>query len=266
MRSPSRCGARTCSHDRLARPRRGRAHARRPRRRRPALRARDRRRSPRPSSRRAMRCAGWCWSAWAAQQAEDALYERVGGALTARLLTSGETRLVVDLGGLELGARDAARLAFGAAARSWRHDLYRTKLGRKQKPTLERADHGRRAARAPRRNGRTRRPCSRASTSPATLVTEPANIVYPETFVARVPRGDGRARRRIRGARREGDGEARHGRPARRRPGLGPAAAAAGRCAGTAARPAPSRSSSSARASPSTPAASRSSRRSAWKR
>ena len=33
--------------------------------------------------------------------------------------------------------RDAARLAFGAAARSWRYDLYRTKLPRKQKPTLE---------------------------------------------------------------------------------------------------------------------------------
>ena len=72
-----------------------------------------------------------------ARQDEVAIYERVGGALTARLLTSGETRLVIDLAGLELSARDAARLAFGAAARSWRHDVYRTKLGRKQKPTLE---------------------------------------------------------------------------------------------------------------------------------
>ena len=31
---------------------------------------------------------------------DEAIYERVGGALTARLLTSGETRLVVDLTGL----------------------------------------------------------------------------------------------------------------------------------------------------------------------
>src|SRR3546814_20888799 len=31
---------------------------------------------------------------------DEALYERVGGAPTARLLTSGETKLVVDLTGL----------------------------------------------------------------------------------------------------------------------------------------------------------------------
>src|SRR5690349_2743355 len=63
-------------------------------------------------------------------------FERAGGALTARLLVSGETRLVVDLSGLNVSGRDAARLAFGAAARSWRYDQYRTKLPRKQQPTL----------------------------------------------------------------------------------------------------------------------------------
>jgi leucyl aminopeptidase len=68
---------------------------------------------------------------------EDALYERVGGALTARLLTSGETRLVIDLSGLALSAAQAARIGFGAAARAWRYDKYRTKLAKKQKPTLE---------------------------------------------------------------------------------------------------------------------------------
>ena len=68
---------------------------------------------------------------------DEAACEKAGGALTGRLLTSGETRLVVDLSGTDLGAGEAARLAFGAAARSWRYDLYRTKLGRKQKPTLE---------------------------------------------------------------------------------------------------------------------------------
>ena len=51
---------------------------------------------------------------------DEALYERVGGALTARLLTSGETKLVVDLSGLDLDGEAAARLAYGAAARSWR--------------------------------------------------------------------------------------------------------------------------------------------------
>jgi len=118
-------------------------------------------------------------------QAEDALYERVGGALTARLLASGETRLVVDLNGLKLSAGDAARLAYGAAARSWRYDLYRTKLGRKQKPTLEQmvivgAPDGAEAEWAHEAAVLDGLGLTRA------LVTEPANIVYPESFVARV--------------------------------------------------------------------------------
>jgi len=117
-------------------------------------------------------------------QADDALYERVGGALTARLLTSGETRAVLDLHGLTLGARDAARIGFGAAARSWRHDLYRTKLGRKQKPTLtELVIVG-----AP--GGAEKEWAHEAAVLEGlnltrNLVSEPPNIVYPESFVAR---------------------------------------------------------------------------------
>ncbi len=116
---------------------------------------------------------------------ETGLYEKAGGALTARLLTSGETRLVVDLTGLPLDARQAARLAFGAAARSWRYDVYRTKLGRKQRPTLtdvvlvgapegsaeEWAHHD---------------AVLNGLDLTRTLVTEPANIIYPETFIERV--------------------------------------------------------------------------------
>ena len=115
---------------------------------------------------------------------DEAIYERVGGALTARLLTSGETRLVVDLTGLKLDGEAAARLAFGAAARSWRYDQYRTKLGRKQKPTLEEVvvvgggdgadSHWTHYSAVLDGLDFTR-----------TLVTEPANIIYPETFIAR---------------------------------------------------------------------------------
>src|SRR3954471_14800002 len=72
-----------------------------------------------------------------ANRDETGLYERVGGTLAGRLLTSGETRLVIDVSGLGLDAEAAARIGFGAAARSWRYDVYRTKLSRKQKPTLE---------------------------------------------------------------------------------------------------------------------------------
>jgi leucyl aminopeptidase len=114
----------------------------------------------------------------------DALYEKAGGALTARLLTSGETTMVVDLTGTDLDAAAAARLAFGAAARSWRYDRYRTKLTRKQKPTLERlvvvgAPAGAKAEWVHLSAVLDGLDLTRG------LVTEPANIVYPESFVAR---------------------------------------------------------------------------------
>ncbi|HEY0325223.1 MAG TPA: leucyl aminopeptidase [Allosphingosinicella sp.] len=115
---------------------------------------------------------------------DAAIYERAGGALTARLLTSGETKLVVDVTGLDLDARAAAGLAFGVAARSWRYDKYRTKLGRKQKPTLAElvvvgAGDGIDEAWAH---------CAAVLDGldfTRTLVSEPANILYPESFVAR---------------------------------------------------------------------------------
>ena len=53
---------------------------------------------------------------------DDSLFEKVGGALVAKLLTSGETRLVIDLTGLGLDGAAAARIGLGAAARSWRGD------------------------------------------------------------------------------------------------------------------------------------------------
>jgi leucyl aminopeptidase len=118
-----------------------------------------------------------------ANRTDEALYERAGGALTARLLTSGEKKLVVDLTGSGLGGEAAARLAFGAAARAWRFDLYRTKLSAKQKPTLEEvvivgadgadAEWQRRAA------------LLDGISFTRELVSEPANILYPESFVER---------------------------------------------------------------------------------
>jgi leucyl aminopeptidase len=119
-----------------------------------------------------------------ANRDEQDLYERVGGTLAARLLISGETRLVIDLTGLELPADAAARIGFGAAARSWRYDTYRTKLGRKQKPTLEEvvivgAGEGAEAA------WKDRVALLAGLSLTRELVTEPANILYPETFVER---------------------------------------------------------------------------------
>jgi leucyl aminopeptidase len=105
--------------------------------------------------------------------------ERIGGAIAARLLLSGETTVSVDVAGV-LDGDLAANLAHGAVLRSWRFDQYRTTQKDKQKPTLtslaivgagEVTAHDRLMAIA---GGvaRTR-----------TLVTLPPNVLYPESFV-----------------------------------------------------------------------------------
>jgi leucyl aminopeptidase len=114
---------------------------------------------------------------------EPAVFERAGSALVARLLTSGETRLVVDLSGLSLTDDAAARLAFGASARAWRYDKYRTKLSKKQKPTLEEVvivGAGEGGEQWAGRNA-----LNEGLSFTRELVTEPANIIYPESFVER---------------------------------------------------------------------------------
>jgi leucyl aminopeptidase len=111
---------------------------------------------------------------------DDAAYERAGGALTARLLTSGATTTVVDLSGSEATPLAAARFAAGAAQRAWRYDVYRTKLAENAKPTLESvtivgAPDGTDAA--------SRDAVTQGLSLTRTLVTLPANICYPESFV-----------------------------------------------------------------------------------
>lgn len=111
----------------------------------------------------------------------DADLERAGGALTARLLTSGATRAAVEFVGGASG-EGAARLALGALLRGWRIDTYRTRQPEKAKPTLATvtivsADAGaawdRHAA------------VAAGVALTRELVSEPANIIYPESFVAR---------------------------------------------------------------------------------
>ncbi|AHE54168.1 leucyl aminopeptidase [Sphingomonas sanxanigenens] len=110
--------------------------------------------------------------------------EKAGGALVARLQTSGETRLVVALGGEDSDAEAAARVAFGAAQRDWRIDTYRTKLPAKQKPTLEElvvVGGGSGADEAWARLSAV----AEGLFLTRELVSEPPNIIYPESFVER---------------------------------------------------------------------------------
>ena len=119
---------------------------------------------------------------------DRATAEKVGGILVARLLTSGEKTLVVDLGGTRFDAETAAMLAFAAAARAWRHDRYRTKLKDKQRPSVEELIIiGAPDGAVDRWNTRLR-PLLAGVELTRELVAEPANIIYAESFVERVTR------------------------------------------------------------------------------
>ena len=113
-------------------------------------------------------------------------FERAGAAITAKLLISGETSAWVDLSGLAIAPSSEAVMRFsaGIALRSWRFDHYRTKLAEKQKPTLASVTivgAGTNAA----HEWVSQRAVIEGISLTRELVSEPANIIYPESFVER---------------------------------------------------------------------------------
>ena len=112
--------------------------------------------------------------------------EKIGGNAAARLLTSGEKHAVIDLSGIGYDADRSARVALGAALRSWRYDRYRTKLKDKQKPSLTQTTIVAGGEGAESRYKSRWQPVAEGVALTRELVTEPANIIYPETFVERV--------------------------------------------------------------------------------
>jgi leucyl aminopeptidase len=112
--------------------------------------------------------------------------EKLGGTAVARLLTSGETHAVIDLTGIKLDADAAARVALAAALRGWRYDRYRTKLKEKQKPTLTTVTIVGAGGEAEARFASRYAGVIDGVALTRELVTEPANIIYPESFVERV--------------------------------------------------------------------------------
>jgi leucyl aminopeptidase len=112
--------------------------------------------------------------------------EKLGGTAAARLQTSGEKTAVIDLSDLGYDADAAARVALGASLRSWRYDRYRTKLKDNQKPTLDEVVVVGGGSGAADRYRERWAPVVEGVSLTRELVTEPANIIYPETFVERV--------------------------------------------------------------------------------
>ncbi|QHL91504.1 leucyl aminopeptidase [Sphingomonas changnyeongensis] len=111
---------------------------------------------------------------------ELADYDKAGGALAARLLTSGTRTLVVDPAGISAGAEQLARLAAGAAMRGWRIDTYRTRLPAKQQKTLEELVVIGDGTAWPRHQA-----VVDGMALTRELVSEPPNVIYPESFVER---------------------------------------------------------------------------------
>ena len=111
--------------------------------------------------------------------------EKLGGTTVARLLLSGESHAVIDLSGLGYDADAAAKVALAAALRAWRFDQYRTKLKDKQKPTLEEITIVGAGGDASSRWEARWQPVLDGVAFTRELVTEPANLLYPETFIER---------------------------------------------------------------------------------
>lgn len=112
--------------------------------------------------------------------------EKLGGTAAAKLQLSGEKTAVIDLSGLDYDADAAAKVALGAVLRSWRYDRYRTKLKNNQKPTLEEIVIVGASSEAEQRYAQRWAPLAQGVFLARELVTEPANIIYPESFVERV--------------------------------------------------------------------------------
>ncbi len=108
--------------------------------------------------------------------------ESAGGSAIAKILASGAKHAVIYPLGLD--EAHLAQMMFGAQLRSWRIDKYRTTMPEKQKPTLEKIT----VLDTDMESSRIWADLSAVADGVALtreLVSEPANAIYPESFVER---------------------------------------------------------------------------------
>jgi leucyl aminopeptidase len=121
------------------------------------------------------------------KEAVDArLLQDLGGALVAHLNGAGESEATVAI---DLGddaklqpAEAAANLALGAALRAYRFDKYRTTEKPERKPTLARLTVATPKPAAAREAHRRQAAVAEAVAFTRDLVSEPANVLYPESL------------------------------------------------------------------------------------
>lgn len=117
-------------------------------------------------------------------EARLANLEKAGAGIAAKFQCSGDEELVLDVSASGLSAEEVAHVLLGLRLRNWRYDIYRTRMKDEQKITLNRVTvvgAGSDTAEA------WDRATALADGIELTreLVTEPANVIYPETFVER---------------------------------------------------------------------------------
>ena len=109
-------------------------------------------------------------------------YQKAGGEIIAKVQTSGAKHIAIHAE--NLSAQAAAEAAYGATLRNWRMDKYRTKLADTSKPSVEALSVAGAQAEAAALWSRYAAIADGVALTKE-LVTEPANIIYPESFVER---------------------------------------------------------------------------------
>jgi leucyl aminopeptidase len=119
-------------------------------------------------------------------------FQQLGGNLLVHLNGAGEEEatLMIDVAeGALIGPTEAAaELAFGAQLRSYRFDKYKTKQKPEQKPSLKRLTIATSGAKAAKRAYQPMEETAAAVFLTRDLVSEPANVIYPETLATEAGR------------------------------------------------------------------------------
>ena len=108
--------------------------------------------------------------------------EKAGAAISGKYQSAGEETIALDATGL--AAEDLAHVLLGLRLRNWRYDIYRTKMKDEHKVTLKRVV----VLNAPEGAEDAWNETAHLADGiefTRELVTEPANVIYPETFVER---------------------------------------------------------------------------------
>ncbi|MFZ1367199.1 M17 family peptidase N-terminal domain-containing protein, partial [Sphingorhabdus sp.] len=115
-------------------------------------------------------------------EGDTADFSKAGGELLAKVQTCGAKKIILHAE--NLSGKAAAEVAFGAAQRNWRIDKYRTKLAETAKPSVTEFV----VVCAPDDATAVWQGLEAVAAGTALtkeLVSEPANVIYPESFVER---------------------------------------------------------------------------------